>query len=49
MTMQAITDDMKTVRRLDDANLTDHVEAACFAVPRGPVIVPARTFLPQLL
>ncbi|NQT54344.1 hypothetical protein HQ576_19965, partial [bacterium] len=27
----------------------DYVEADCFASPRGPVAVPAKTFLSQLL
>lgn len=27
----------------------DYVDADCFARPRGPVVVPARTFLSQLL
>ena len=27
----------------------DYVDADCFAKPRGPVVVPARTFLSQLL
>ena len=28
---------------------TDFVDADCFAKPRGPVVVPAKTFLAQLL
>ena len=27
----------------------DYVDADCFARPRGPMVVPARTFLSQLL
>ena len=27
----------------------DYVDADCFAKPRGPLVVPARTFLSQLL
>ena len=27
----------------------EYVDADCFAAPRGPMVVPARTFLSQLL
>jgi hypothetical protein len=37
------------VKREVGAGRLDHVDADCIAVPREPVIVPARTFLSQLL